>query len=210
MATPNKRPKAVLAVTNPQKTGNFIVGARTVVLDIGNNTTLFATPTPTLASVTTAITNLETAEALAHTRVAGSVAARDLKYDVLLKAMHGLLNYVQNLADNAADIPTAISIINASGFGLRNAPVRTKAPLAAKKGAVSGTVNLVAMSAGPRASYNWRKSNDTITWMDLPPTLQAKTTVAGLTVASTVYFQYRAITKTGAGDWSQSVSILVQ
>lgn len=210
MATSNKRPKAVFSVNKVKKMGDFILSVRTVVLDIGNNATIFVTPAPTLASVTTAITNLETAETLAHTRVAGSVAARDLKYDIVLKAVHGLLNYVQTLADNAVDEPTAISIINAFGFGLRTAGTRNKAPLAATKGNVSGTVDLVATSAGPRASYNWRKSTDNTTWTDLLPTLQAKTTVTALTVASTVYFQYRAVTKTGAGNWSQSVNIVVQ
>jgi len=210
MPTSNKRPRAVLAITNPQKTGDFIIGARTIVLNIGNNVAIFATPAPTLASVTTAITNLETAETLAHTRVTGSVAARDLKYDVLLKAMHGLLNYVQNLADNATDEPTSISIINASGFGLRTVAAVTKAPLTATNGDVSGTINLIAKSAGNRSSYNWRKSADNLTWTDLVHTIQAKTLVTGLTPASHVYFQYRTVTITGVSNWSQSISIIVQ
>ena len=41
------------------------------------------------------------------------------------------------------------------------------------------------------------------------PTLQASTTVAGLTPATLYYFRYRAVTKTGLGDWSQILSLLV-
>jgi hypothetical protein len=41
-------------------------------------------------------------------------------------------------------------------------------------------------------------------------TLQAKTTIAGLVPGSTAQFKYRAVTRTGEGDWSQPVSLLVQ
>jgi hypothetical protein len=44
----------------------------------------------------------------------------------------------------------------------------------------------------------------------MPGTLQAKTTVLGLTPLSTVQFRYRAVTKAGEGDWSQPVSLTVQ
>jgi hypothetical protein len=40
-------------------------------------------------------------------------------------------------------------------------------------------------------------------------TLQVKTTVAGLVPGSTVQFKCRAVTKTGEGDWSQPVSLMV-
>jgi hypothetical protein len=43
-----------------------------------------------------------------------------------------------------------------------------------------------------------------------PVTLQAKTTVAGLTPGATVQFRYRPVTKAGEGDWSQTVVLLVK
>jgi hypothetical protein len=46
--------------------------------------------------------------------------------------------------------------------------------------------------------------------VSLPFTTQASTTVSGLTPGSTVHFRYRPVTKDGAGDWSQPVSIMVQ
>jgi hypothetical protein len=39
--------------------------------------------------------------------------------------------------------------------------------------------------------------------------MQAKTTIAGLTVGTTVYVRHRPVTKTGPGDWSQPVSMTV-
>jgi hypothetical protein len=44
----------------------------------------------------------------------------------------------------------------------------------------------------------------------VPPTLQARTTVSGLQTGSTALFRYRSVTKTGATDWSGTVSLVVQ
>src|ERR1700749_88853 len=168
MANSNKRPIAVFPINNLKKVGDFIWRVRAILLNITNNAATFATPTPTVALTTTNVANLETAETLARTRVAGSASIRDLKYDVVLKNVHGLLAYVQGLADNAVDEPTAISIINLSGFDLKNRGVRVKAPLAIKNGPVSGSVALIAKSAGTRSSYNSRQSTANVNWTELP------------------------------------------
>ena len=210
MANSNKRPIAVFPISKLRKIGDFILRIRAIVLNIVNNPAFFVTPNPTVASINTNITNLETGETLAKTRVTGSAGARNLKYDALLKSVHGLQNYVQTLADNAVDEHTAIAIITASGFDLKNKGVRVKPDLEAKQGVVSGNINLIAKSSGNRNAYNWGKSSDNITWIELPPTLQSKTTVSGLTPGTTEHFRYRTITKTGAGNWSQSISILIQ
>jgi len=39
--------------------------------------------------------------------------------------------------------------------------------------------------------------------------MQAKTTVAGLTPGASVQFRYRPATKSGEGDWSQPVTLIV-
>src|ERR1035437_7151444 len=210
MANSNKRPMAVFPINKLKKIGDFILRIHAIVLNIVNNPTFFVTPNPTVASINTNIAALETGETLAKTRVTGSTSARNLKYDVLLKSVHGLQNYVQTLADNAVDEHTAIAIITASGFDLKNKGVRVKPDLEAKQGVVSGNINLIAKSSGNRNAYNWGKSSDNITWIELPPTLQSKTTVSGLTPGTTEHFRYRTITKTGAGNWSQSISILIQ
>jgi hypothetical protein len=48
------------------------------------------------------------------------------------------------------------------------------------------------------------------TWVQVPNTMQSKTTMAALPVATTVEFRYRVTTKTGMGDWSLPTSILVK
>lgn len=44
MAKSSKRPLAVLAVSRVRRIGNFIITVREIVLNIGNNSTLFTTP----------------------------------------------------------------------------------------------------------------------------------------------------------------------
>jgi hypothetical protein len=79
------------------------------------------------------------------------------------------------------------------------------------QGTVSGSAKLVAASAGRRASYEWQYSTDGgKTWVMAPSTLQAKTTVTGLTPGATVDFRYRPVTKTGEGNWSQTVQLIVK
>ncbi|HKR04521.1 MAG TPA: hypothetical protein VJY62_07780 [Bacteroidia bacterium] len=209
MANSSKRPIALLALSRFRKIGNFILMVRTVILNITNHTGFFATPAPPLATVITDTNDLEAAEAIAKTHVTGSAAARDLQYDIVLNDMYGLQGYVQNLADLAADEATAIAIINASGFGLRNHGVRVKPLLSVKHGDEEGAVKLFSKAAGKRASYEWGQSPDGIAWTDLPVTLQAKTTVTGLTVGSKMYYRVRPVLKDGAGFWSPVVSIIV-
>jgi len=210
MAKSKKRPIAVFLAKNFRRIGDYILKAKAIVLDLGNNLVFFPTPTPPLPGVTTDIGKLETAQTLADTRVVGSAAARDIRYNITNTEIHGLLNYVQTQADNAIDETTAIAIINASGFSLKVNGVHVKPPLAVKQAAATGSVILTAKSAGNRASYDWQMSTDGTTWTDLESTLQAKTTVSGLTVDVRTYFRFRAILPDGTGSWSALVSIVVQ
>jgi hypothetical protein len=204
----SNRPLAILQMRTVRRIGKFILRVRTILLNIGNNATIFVTPTPSPAIVKTDTDNLEAAEAIAETRVAGAAQARNLKYDIVLEDVRGLLSYVQGLADKAADEATAIAIISASGFDLKNHGVRVKPQLAVKNG-LAGTVLLASKAAARRVFYEWQQSSDGITWADLPATLRAKTKVSGLTAGSLLFFRVRAILKDGAQDWSSAVSIIV-
>ncbi|MFI5218747.1 MAG: hypothetical protein ACHQNT_04595 [Bacteroidia bacterium] len=210
MAKSGKRPLAVFLTRNYRKIGDFIIKAKAIVLDITNSPGFFVTPDPPLATVTADIGKLEDAETTAQTRVVGSAAARDLEYDNVLEHIHGLLGYVQKLADKAADEAAAIAIIQASGYSLKVNGIFVKPPLSVKQAFATGEVILRAKAAGRRASYDWQMSTDGTTWSDLPSTLKAKTIVDGLTVDVRTYFRFRAILPSGTGSWSASVSIVVQ
>ena len=104
--------------------------------------------------------------------------------------------YVQSVADATPE--NAISIIESSGLALR------------KTTTLSGSVKLTAPLAGRRAAYRWQYSTDGgKTWVDASETLQAKTTVTGLPVGTTVQFRYRSVIKGGASDWSAPLSMVV-
>jgi hypothetical protein len=47
------------------------------------------------------------------------------------------------------------------------------------------------------------------TWIDLPPTLQANTSLSGLALGTRTFFRLRVQGKDGLGDWSEVVSLIV-
>jgi hypothetical protein len=71
-------------------------------------------------------------------------------------------------------------------------------------------VVLIALAQGDRVVYKWQYSLDQTTWIDLPDTLQAKTTVSGLPENTTVFFRLQCLTKDGLGDFSDVVEFCVR
>jgi hypothetical protein len=194
--------KLPLPVPQLIKTAQAIIAALTSNVHIPN-------PNPPLPSLTTAVNTLVADEAATKTRAAGTVATRNVSRTTLLSLLHATKANVQQVADLNPE--QAEAIITSAGMGVRKATTRTKAPFVAKPGAVSGTVKLVVKAAAVRASYDWEWSADAgKTWTAVLPTLQAKTEIPGLPVATVVQFRYRAVTKAGAGDWSQPTSLLVK
>ena len=114
---------------------------------------------------------------------------------------------MQQVAD--ANVSTAESIIQSAGMNVKKVTLHTKGDIAAQHGTVSGSAHLIAKAAASRASYEWQYSTDQKTFTNAPSTLQAKTDVAGLTMGTTYFFRVRPVTKTGEGNWSQVVSLLV-
>jgi hypothetical protein len=191
----------------PKKVPALISYATSVVTAITGNTSL-PTPAPTLAAVTAAITALQTAQSAAIARTKGAVTARNDKQATLVALLQELKAYIQKTAD--ADTDNGSALIQSAGVSVRKTPVRKPRVFSAVQGAVSGAAKLVTASAGPRASYEWQYSVDGKTWVAALATLQAKTTVTGLTSGATMQFRYLAVTKTGQGDWSAPVSLLVK
>jgi hypothetical protein len=169
----------------------------------------FPTPPPALTAVTTAVNNLQAAETAALARTKGAVAARNDARTALVTLLQQLKAYVQSVAD--ANMENGASIIESAGVALHKSPTRAARTFTAKPAAVSGSVKVVAPSAGHRAGYEWEYStNGGTSWVTAPVTLQAKTTIAGLTPGATVLFRYRPVIKTGEENWSQTVSLIVK
>lgn len=197
-----------VALKLPLPVPQLIKVAQAIIAALTNNPHI-PSPNPPLATLTSALDTLVTTEAATKSRAAGTVAARNVARTNLLSLLHATKANVQQIADASPDLAEAI--ITSAGMAVRKTAARNKAPFAAKPGAVSGTVELAAKAAAVRASYEWEWSSDGgKTWTAASPTLQAKTEIAGLPVATVVQFRFRPITKVGAGDWSQPVSLLVK
>jgi hypothetical protein len=192
---------------SPNKVPALVTYCQGIVKAMTGNAA-FPSDAPALAAVTAAVNDLQTAETAALARTKGAVAVRNDKRAALVVLLQQLRGTVQAAAD--ANMENGASIIQGAGMEVRKTPARVPRVFDAKPGAVSGSAKLVAASAGARSSYEWQYSTDGKTWVTAPSTIQAKTTIPGLTPGSTVQFKYRAVTKTGEGDWSQAVSLIVK
>jgi S-formylglutathione hydrolase FrmB len=169
----------------------------------------FTTPTPSLAVVIAALNALQAAENAVLSRAHGAVVTRNDRRVALVTLMEQLKGYVQTTADT--DLENSAAIIKSAGLEVRKTPTRAARAFDVKAGAVSGSARLVVPSAGDRSFYEWQTSIDGgKTWVPASSTLQAKTTITGLTPGSTVFFRYRPCTKAGEGDWSPPLPLLVR
>jgi hypothetical protein len=185
----------------------FITYARGIVTRITGNPSI-PNPTPSLAVLTAAINDLQVAEAAAQSRLKGAVDTRNDKRTALVLLLRQLRGHIQTVADAAAE--NGAAIIASAGLAVRKTPAHRARAFTAKQGAVSGSAKLVATTAARRASYEWQYSTDGgKIWVIAPATLQARTTIAGFVPGSTVVFKFRPVTRTGEGDWSQPVSLVV-
>ena len=176
------------------------------VFNAMNKNPAFPAPTPLLATIEADVTALEVAEAIAITKSKGAAEARNAKLATLEADLEYLRAYVQQVADASTN---PVAVIESAGMSVRKSGARLKGELTARPGEVSGSVDLFAKAVAASAAYEWQYSIDQKTWTPAPLTLQAKTTVAGLTPAVSYFFRFRPTTRTGTGNWSQVASLLV-
>jgi Fibronectin type III domain len=208
MSTSKSVNRSIAVLNEPRPVGSLITLAQRIVTAMTGNPA-FTSPVPTLANVLAAITDLQTAEQAALSRLKGAVTTRNDKRAALVTLLQELRAYVQNRAD--ADPENSANLIESAAYSVRKTPKRAPRALTAKAGAVSGTVKLVTPSVGHYSFYEWAYSTDGgKTWTLVPTTPQAKTTITGLTPSTTVELRVRAGTKAGEGDWSQAVSLVVR
>ena len=205
MSKQKKGPSGALKVPK-QKKALSPYGRHVVTCMTGN--TQVPNPNPPLSAITNACTALDASQAALPGNKAAT-ARRNADYLTLLLLLHHELDYVNSQAEQQTTPAEAEAVITSSGFSVRKGYTRNKDTLAASYGLASGDVDLVAKAVAPDASYYWQWSTDMKSWVSLPETKKASTTVAGLTPALTYYFRFRALTRKGMTDWSQIVSLLV-
>ena len=206
MTTITHRSVAVLLLPHPVpllcKTGHSVVAQMT-------GSAFFTGATAQITSASNLLTALDTTERATKTRAPGSVPARNAAKRAAVAALQILTGIVQVQAD--ANPEQADAIITSAGMSVKKAPTRTVISFNVKQGPVTGSARAIAKAAATRASYDWEWSADGgKTWTPAPSSLQAKTTITGLPVGTTVMFRHRAVTKAGPGDWSQVVTLLVK
>jgi hypothetical protein len=193
----------VLVLNLPAAVPALIVRATAIHDAMAANAGLFPSPTPTLVTLATDITNLTSAESATKTRTAGTVATRDEKRKIVVTDLQQLKGYVETLVNASPD--QAASIAQAAAMSLRKPSTAHKSDLAVKQTA-AGTVKVVAKAVAGGRAHDWQYSTDNKTWTNVESTLQASTTIGSLPTG-VVYFRHRPITKTGPLEWSQPVSM---
>jgi hypothetical protein len=204
---PNNR--VLVALRLPTRVGDLLAVGRVIVKSMSNNPA-FSNPTPALSTVNDAIAALATAELAVSTRARGAVETRNGERATLVTLLHGLKGYVQHVADSG-DRAEAEAVITGASMGVSKSRARVPRRFDVRPGKLSGEVDILGKVAGPRAAYEWQASSDGgKTWQLLRVTMQAKTTMSGLTPGSIWCFRFRAVTKAGEGDWSNVVSVVVR
>jgi len=196
----------------PKSIPKLIIHANTVVAAFGANTTLFPSPSPSLAQVLAAIQALEQAHTAAQTKAQGAAQVRDVKAKTVENHINGLAAYTQVIVNANPDQEE--SIARAAGFKLKRVGRRSLPPLEVALGQAPGSVDLKANKAvkkGARVFHDWQSSVDGgKTWLSSQSTNDANTTITGLTPLTVVSFRHRVNHRNKPGPWSQVVSIVVQ
>jgi len=200
--------RSVAILKLPKVVAQIITFVQGVVTAMTGNPK-FPSPSPALSLVTAAIAALAVAESAALTRAKGTATTRNDKKAALVALLQSLRTYVQNVAD--ADTENSANIIQSAGFAVKKTAVHKPRTFEVVQGALSGTAKVVCPTAAHRASYDWEYSTDAgKTWIALPSTLQAKTSITALAQGSTVMVRFRAVTKAGVADWSQPASLFMK
>ena len=194
----------VPVVKLPKQTKARVAYAKKIATCLDGNNKL-NNPNPTLNAFNALIAALDKSEA-ATGGGKETTSQRNADELALVKAIHSECEYVRVVAHQQPTVSDAITVINSSGFFLRQAGTYKKPPLAAKPGLVTGDMRIVALAVKGATTYYWQWSLDQKNWSSLPETTKAKTQMSGLTAGTTYYFRFRALViKTGLTDWSQVV-----
>jgi hypothetical protein len=191
--------------------------ANSMCSGIAAHPALFVTPDVPVTTIQAQIVVVNNAEIVAATRAKGAAAARNVQRTLLVGLLEKTLTYVQGIADNCPSQEQAVAAIQAAGCVVAGVGGQVKPILAAKQGPEAGAVilaaNARALTGGSQRKhfFNWSYSGDGgKTWVGMPSTAKAKTTLDGLTPLTTYEFRVSVTTSdTTTGPWSQTFAFLV-
>lgn len=194
--------RAIAVFRAPTKIEKFIFKVRALIINLLLNPGYFAAIVPLPATVTTNVDGLELKQGKVVAKIVGAASLRNIVFALVKTNINDLVAAIQSLADNSANLATAIAIIQAAGLEVKVNGVRIKAPFAAKCRAGFSGVAFLVMKAVHLASYDWQVSYDKgATWVPLPGTRISKTRLEGLALGSQLMFRGRANVGNIAGVW---------
>ena len=200
--------KVAVALKLPKRIADLIIRAQAIHDVMAANSKTLPSPSPVLSVLQTDIDALKAKETVVKTRVAGAVTDRDAALKVVTVDLNNERAYVEQLCN--ADPANAAQLAQDAGMTLRQNGARNKPPLSVKPGTVSGEVLAVAKAAKGAGANEWQYSTDGgKTWIAVPSTTRASTTISNLSPGTSLLVRQRALTKAGLGDWTDPVAHIV-
>jgi hypothetical protein len=196
-----------------------VATARNIVAKTTGNPD-FPNPTPTLAAITAAANDVETAAAAAAGGGKKLKTIMDAKIVILEKLISAFISYVNSVSGGDA------AKILSTGLGVKNQTKRKPKTLNATPGPKPGDV-IVEGPSNKARSNKWQYGYDpnfntaaapsaappaNIVWIDADDTTTAKTLLQNLKSGNRVWVRHAPVNtkaKGGQGPWSDPVSVIV-
>jgi len=168
----------------------------------------FTTPSPTLTTITTAVTDLDTAAAetqAARQTAKEKTSIQSQKEDALDRLLTQLAGYVESVAgSNEQMILSAGMDTRAPGVPATGPPSQPQA-LTATAGDHDGEVDLSWDTVSGARSYVIDQSSDPVaptTWTHAGVSTRSNHTAKGLTSGTRYWFRVAAVNQNGQSGWS--------
>jgi hypothetical protein len=198
----------LVALNLPESVPSFLKTADGIVQRMTGNS-WFPDPSPPLAVVASAVAELRDAQVTTESRTRGTAAARNEKLKTVVDLLMRLKGYVQGVANDNPE--SAAAIIESAGMSVKKPTAFVRPPFSVKQGPTSGSVVLMARSAGDRCCHQWQSSSDGgKTFRSAPLTQQGRTVIDGFTPGQTVLFRHRPVTIHGEGEWNDPIALVIR
>ena len=202
--------KTSISFLNDDGDSLLITDTQTILQAMADNALIYATPSPTLAVVSTALNGFIDALAAAADGGKALTTAKNTARTELVALMRNLASYVQLACKGNMEnlllsgFPPQKS--NRTPVGILPAPANVTTVL----GARTGEIDAKADPLPGAAIYNWRlTASGQTTPLQTAQTTAASVSFAGLTPGMTYSVDLNAVSSAGTSDWSQSVSQMV-
>lgn len=201
-----KMSKLMVALLLSKKSiAQIIIDAKDYVTSMTGNVH-FPGPSPALSVITTLVTTLEAAVAVAQTKLRGSVGKMHAELKALNIQLKLLAGYVESVANQDPD--HAQDIIQSSGMLVKKHAQRPPKIFTAVQGKNSGDV-VLNTKAVRHGAYIYQMSTDGINWTTIYTGTKVRFVKTGLTAGTHVFFRVAVSDKNGQGDYSHALSITV-